>query len=77
MEKRVAGAVCSIVVALCAAVASAMPDKPDIVFILIDSLRAAHVGCYGYGRDTTPNLDRFAKECVRFARCCGCAKATT
>ena len=37
MKERVAGAVCSIVVALCAAVASAMPD---IVFILIDSLRA-------------------------------------
>ena len=40
---------------------------PDILFILIDSIKASHLGCYGYGRDTTPNIDRFAKaECVRF-----------
>ena len=41
--------------------------KPDIVFILIDSLRSDHVGAYGYSRNTTPNIDKFAKEdCVRF-----------
>ena len=40
---------------------------PDILFVLIDSIKASHLGCYGYGRDTTPNIDRFAKaECVRF-----------
>ena len=40
---------------------------PDILFILIDSIKASHLGCYGYERDTTPNIDRFAKaECVRF-----------
>ena len=39
----------------------------DILFVLIDSIKASHLGCYGYGRDTTPNIDRFAKaECVRF-----------
>ena len=42
--------------------------NPDILFILIDSLKASHVGCYGYARDTTPNIDRFVREerCVRF-----------
>lgn len=41
--------------------------KPDIIFILIDSLRSDHVGSYGYLRNTTPNIDKFAKEdCVRF-----------
>ena len=40
---------------------------PDILFVLIDSIKASHLGCYGYGRNTTPNIDRFAKaECVRF-----------
>lgn len=40
---------------------------PDILFVLIDSIKASHLGCYGYGRDTTPNIDRFAREeCVRF-----------
>ncbi len=34
----------------------------NIVFISIDSLRADHVGCYGYGRNTTPVLDRLAAQ---------------
>ncbi len=37
--------------------------KPvNIVYILCDALRADHVGCYGYHRDTTPFLDRLAEE---------------
>ena len=32
------------------------------------SVRADHVGAYGYGRDTTPNLDRIAKESVVFEK---------
>ena len=32
----------------------------------IDTLRADHMGCYGYGRDTTPMMDEIAKEGVRF-----------
>ena len=39
---------------------------PNVLLISIDTLRADHVGCYGYGPDTTPNLDRFAAEGVRF-----------
>ncbi len=41
--------------------------RPDIVFVSIDSLRADHVGAYGYTRDTTPFLDELASEGVRFA----------
>ncbi|MBO5751213.1 MAG: sulfatase [Kiritimatiellae bacterium] len=52
---------------LAVATASAAPEHPDIVFVLIDSLKASHLGCYGYARDTSPNLDRFAAtEAVRF-----------
>lgn len=50
----------------CAPSLLAQTPKPDIVFILIDSLRADHVGCYGYARRTTPWIDGFAAESVRF-----------
>jgi arylsulfatase A-like enzyme len=34
--------------------------QPNILLLGIDSLRADHLSCYGYGRQTTPYLDRFA-----------------
>jgi len=43
------------------------PPVPDrIVFITIDTLRADHVGSYGYLRDTTPFLDSLAANGVLF-----------
>lgn len=42
------------------------PDDPVVVLISIDTLRADHVGLYGYDRDTTPNLDRFFGEATVF-----------
>jgi len=44
-----------------------VPAK-NILLISIDTLRADHVGAYGYSRPTTPNLDRFAEQAVRFDR---------
>lgn len=38
-----------------------------IVYIDIDSMRPDHMGCYGYHRDTTPNIDRIAREGARFS----------
>jgi arylsulfatase A-like enzyme len=38
----------------------------DVVVITIDSLRPDRLGCYGYARATSPNLDLFAREAVRF-----------
>lgn len=41
--------------------------KYNVVLISLDSLRADHVGCYGYERDTSPTIDRLASEGIRFA----------
>jgi arylsulfatase len=42
------------------------PDRPEgppnILLISIDTLRADHMGCYGYARDTSPFLDSLARQ---------------
>jgi arylsulfatase A-like enzyme len=40
--------------------------KPNVLLILIETTRADHIGCYGYKRDTTPNIDALASEGVVF-----------
>lgn len=42
------------------------PAPPNFVFVLIDTLRADHVGAYGYERDTTPFIDTLAENGVVF-----------
>jgi len=39
---------------------------PNILLIAVDSLRADRLGCYGYGRVTSPYIDRFASEATLF-----------
>ena len=39
-----------------------MPSKPNIILIGIDSLRADHMSLYGYGRQTTPHIEKFAED---------------
>jgi len=34
----------------------------NVILISIDTLRADHLGVYGYTKNTTPNIDRFAKD---------------
>ncbi|GHO50966.1 sulfatase [Ktedonospora formicarum] len=38
-----------------------------ILYIDIDSLRPDHLGCYGYQRPTSPNIDRIAAQGIRFS----------
>jgi arylsulfatase A-like enzyme len=38
----------------------------SVVVIVLDSLRADHVGCYGYDRSTTPRIDAFAEGATRY-----------
>ena len=44
------------------------PDKPNVFLITVDALRPDHLGCYGYERNTSPNIDRLAKEGVLFTQ---------
>ena len=39
---------------------------PNIVFLVLDTLRSDRLGCYGYSRDTSPNLDTFATQATLF-----------
>ncbi|MCP4658136.1 MAG: sulfatase-like hydrolase/transferase, partial [bacterium] len=43
-------------------------EKPrvDVLILLVDALRADHLGCYGYGRETTPAIDALADDGVVF-----------
>ncbi|MDB6003389.1 MAG: Arylsulfatase [Prosthecobacter sp.] len=41
--------------------------RPNVLFILCDDLRPDALGCYGSKHVKTPNIDRLAKEGVRFA----------
>jgi arylsulfatase A-like enzyme/Flp pilus assembly protein TadD len=49
---------------------SVAESKPNlnVVIITIDTLRADHLGCYGYKQIRTPNIDALASESVRFER---------
>jgi arylsulfatase A-like enzyme len=42
------------------------PRGRDVIILSIDCLRADHVGCYGYPKPLTPNIDRFAAESLVF-----------
>jgi len=39
-----------------------------VLFLDLDTLRPDHLGCYGYHRRTSPNIDRIAADGVRFDR---------
>ena len=53
------------VLAFCSSVSAA--DRPNIVWISCEDI-SSHLGCYGDPNATTPNLDAFAKQSVRYTR---------
>jgi arylsulfatase A len=59
-----------------AALSAAVP-RPNVIFLLLDDLGWRDFGCYGNTFHETPNLDKLAREGVRFtnayAACCVCS----
>jgi arylsulfatase A-like enzyme/cytochrome c-type biogenesis protein CcmH/NrfG len=53
--------------ALQAAAQTPAKSPLNVVLITIDTLRADHLGCYGYKQIKTPNIDGLAADGVRFA----------
>jgi len=39
-------------------------SPPNVLIVLFDALRPDHLGCYGYGRNTSPEIDALARDSV-------------
>ncbi len=50
--------------------------KRDVVVFLLDAARADHFGCYGYAKNTTPNIDALAGSSVVFGSAISDAAST-
>lgn len=55
-------------VLLFASIAMADPKRPNIVFLLADDLGVGELGCYAQTKIATPNIDRLAKEGMKFTQ---------
>ena len=42
--------------------------RPNIILITLDTTRRDRLGCYGYRRPTSPNLDRLAADSLVYAQ---------
>ena len=51
-------------------------ERPNIILLSADTLRADHLSCYGYFRKTSPNIDAFAKDSVLFQNAISQAPST-
>jgi hypothetical protein len=75
MKRRALAA--SIAVLMLATACSRRTVQDDIVLITVDTLRADRLGLYGYGRGTTPQLDRWFAEGVVHERAYATAASTS
>ncbi len=64
----------ALLVALFAPPAPAPP--PNLVVVSVDTLRADHLGCYGYPRPTSPEIDRFRRDAALFEQAIAQAPST-
>ena len=59
----------ALLILLLSAPIAAAAERPNILFIMTDDHAAHAMGCYGSRINQTPNLDRIAREGVRFDNC--------
>ena len=52
------------------------PRGPSVLLVVVDALRADHLGCYGYARDTSPFLDSLASRGALFENAYSAANMT-
>jgi arylsulfatase A-like enzyme len=58
----------AVVISLSLVLSCLASEKPNVLLISIDTLRADHLGCYGNTSARTPVIDQLAREGVRFER---------
>ncbi len=76
-ENRLLKTFAALAVTLSALSCHREPPRPrNVIFILVDTLRADRLSAWGYARPTSPNVDAFARESVRFADARGQATCT-
>jgi len=61
------------VIAGCTPKSKKLPEKPNILLIMLDDMGYSDLGCYG-GEIQTPNIDRLAEEGIRFTQMHNCAR---
>ena len=78
---RAVSAACAALLAACGEASDWAPSmsgtRPNVVLIVVDTLRADHLSCYGHGNYTTPRLDELASQGVRYDRALSQAPWTT
>jgi arylsulfatase A-like enzyme len=58
-------AVCAVLLAGCG-----KEKRFNVIIVTIDTLRADHLSCYGYGKPTSPRIDAFASDAALFEHAC-------